>query len=173
MNRPWLAATLLLVTALAARAGDIPSEPRSLNSVAVPMRLTPALKSEKGFEAVEPWTAAFALRGGDRHAERELFSGAVHILMYESEDELIKLVKQPYDEFVYVIRGEAILTPEGHASQRFAPGDFFVVPKGFTGKWETRRHYRELVVIETKSDERANQYYFKGIPDPKENQPNP
>jgi uncharacterized cupin superfamily protein len=131
-----------------------------------PLSLTEALKASEGFVPMEPWPPGFALRGGNEHATRELYQGDLSVQLYESKDELVKLVHQPYDEFVYVIRGEAVLTPEGRAPRVFAPGEFFLVPKGFTGTWESRHDFRELIVIERKSLERAYEYYFRSLPEP-------
>jgi len=138
----------------------------AVNSSVTPSLLNVALNSSDGFEPQEPWGPTFAIKGGDQHAARSLFNGDISVELYESKDELIKLVKQPYDEFVYVVRGEAVLTPQGGKSMRFKVGDFFIVPKGFTGTWETLHDYRELIVIETTSVARAEKYYFKGLPDP-------
>ncbi len=53
------------------------------------------------------------------------------------------------EEFVYVVNGTATLTPTGGETQVFYSGDFFVVPEGFIGTWEsTGNHlYRELIAI--------------------------
>lgn len=53
------------------------------------------------------------------------------------------------EEFVYVVNGTATLTPTGGEPHIFYTGDFFVVPEGFTGTWEsTGNHlYRELIAI--------------------------
>ena len=53
-----------------------------------------------------------------------------------------------FDEFIHVLDGTLILTDkQGHA-QRFEAGDFLVMPKGFSGTWETLGNFRELVVME-------------------------
>ncbi len=54
----------------------------------------------------------------------------------------------PYDQFVVVLSGKSILTDETGTSQVFSVGDFFIVPKGFSGTWEEFGAYRELIVIE-------------------------
>ena len=41
------------------------------------------------------------------------------------------------DEFVYVLNGKAEVTPLEGEKQTFQKGDFFLVPKGFTGRWKT------------------------------------
>lgn len=42
------------------------------------------------------------------------------------------------DEFVYVLNGQAIVKSMDGKEYTFNKGDFFVVPKGFTGRWTTQ-----------------------------------
>jgi hypothetical protein len=53
----------------------------------------------------------------------------------------------PWDQFVVVLSGKAILTDSAGTAHSFVAGDSFVVPKGFTGTWQDFGVYRELVVI--------------------------
>lgn len=53
----------------------------------------------------------------------------------------------PFDEFVLVLSGKSVLTDASGKSQTFVAGDFFIVPKGFSGTWESFGVYRELIVI--------------------------
>ena len=63
-----------------------------------------------------------------------------------------------YDEFIYILEGGLILTPENGTPHEFGAGDSLVMPKGFTGTWEnTGDVYRELVVIEKKTWEQDMQ----------------
>ncbi len=57
----------------------------------------------------------------------------------------------PFDEFVYVLSGKAVLTDETGYAQAFVAGDAFVMQKGFSGTWEEVGVYREMVVIMTES----------------------
>ena len=41
-----------------------------------------------------------------------------------------------------------LLTDDGGSPQEFNVNDNFIVPKGFTGTWEMRGNFRELIVIE-------------------------
>jgi uncharacterized cupin superfamily protein len=50
-----------------------------------------------------------------------------------------------------VLNGQAILSVEGGISQTFKAGDSFIVPKGFTGTWEMKDNFRELIIIEKKA----------------------
>jgi len=59
----------------------------------------------------------------------------------------------PFDEFVYMYQGEAIVKPIDGPTQLFHAGDYFFAPKGFTGDWNINSgdhlHY-EFSVISTK-----------------------
>jgi hypothetical protein len=54
----------------------------------------------------------------------------------------------------------AILIPTGGSPQHFKTGDVFIVPKGFTGTWEARKGYRELMSIETNAYKKATERFF-------------
>jgi len=56
----------------------------------------------------------------------------------------------PHDEYIYVLSGELILTDTAGVERTYTVGDSLVLPKGFTGTWQTRGIFRELVVIERK-----------------------
>lgn len=62
----------------------------------------------------------------------------------------------PYDEFVWMLDGELVLTPKGGEAVSYGPGEGVVVPKGFVGTRETRGDYRELVIIETRAMNRVH-----------------
>ena len=44
----------------------------------------------------------------------------------------------PFDEFIYMYNGEAIVKPREGASQIFYAGDYFFAPKGYKGAWEVK-----------------------------------
>lgn len=59
----------------------------------------------------------------------------------------------PFDEFIYMYNGEAIVKPIEGAAQVFYSGDYFFAPKGFDGEWEVKGNHQihyELSVITTK-----------------------
>ena len=43
----------------------------------------------------------------------------------------------PLDELIYVINGQAVITLEDGTVQKFQKGEFFMIPKGFKGHFET------------------------------------
>ena len=81
-----------------------------------------------------------------------LHQGEVLIAVFESTPALIEIEEPfPYDEYVHVLEGELILTHIDGKKQTFKVGDSFLVPKGFLGTWDMTKHYREMVVVETKA----------------------
>lgn len=98
---------------------------------------------------LEPVTASWA------PPERELFNKVVYsgdkfdVSVWAGNSAKTQIKNMEYDEFVYVINGQATLTTQGGISNTFHTGDFFVVPKGFSGEWHSQgnRFYQELIVI--------------------------
>jgi uncharacterized cupin superfamily protein len=132
-----------------AAAADKPASSKA------PIALNDLMKSTGGFKTLPPWPKDMVKWGDKRHAMREVFVGEFAVDIYEASDGLVVLKDQPYDEFVHVVHGECILTPDGGKPRRFKAGDLFIVPKGFSGSWEGRAGFRELIVIETQAYERA------------------
>jgi uncharacterized cupin superfamily protein len=98
---------------------------------------------------LEPVTASWA------PPERQIFSRTVYSGKYFDVTVMAgstgKGVFRNYeiDEFVYVINGQATLTTDDGVSQTFRTGDFFMVPKGFSGEWHSQGnlYYQELIVV--------------------------
>ena len=98
---------------------------------------------------LEPVTASWAPK------DRELFSRVVYsgkkfdVTVMAGNTAKTQFKDYDVDEFVYVINGQATLTGEDGIAQTFHTGDFFVVPKGFSGEWHSQgnRYYQELIVI--------------------------
>jgi uncharacterized cupin superfamily protein len=120
-----------------------------------PIDLNPILASDEGFKPLPPWPKEMVLSGSKSHSSRPIFSREISVGMYKGTDELIKEDSHWVDEFVYLIHGDAILTPDGGKPHHFKAGDFFLVPKGFKGTWETRNGYKELVVVEASANDAA------------------
>ena len=87
--------------------------------------------------------------GRDSRAwSKNVYAGDIISSVFEAEPSKFEMEDIGFDEFIHVLDGTLILTDkEGHA-QQFEAGDFLVLPKGFSGTWETVGNYRELVVIE-------------------------
>ena len=69
--------------------------------------------------------------------------------VYESAPGRVHIDSARYDEFVYILEGRLILTPDHGGRYEFEKGDSLIVPMGYTGHWEMPEKYRELIVIDT------------------------
>ncbi|MEM6721479.1 MAG: cupin domain-containing protein [Bacteroidota bacterium] len=58
------------------------------------------------------------------------------------------------DEFVYVVNGQAIIKSISGKEFVFNKGDFFMVPKGFTGRWTTKGKYGNFLEVAVYSKKR-------------------
>ena len=98
---------------------------------------------------LEPMTTSWAA------PERELFSKTVYagkffdVTVMAGNTGKGKFKSYEIDELVYIINGQATLTGNDGVSQTFHTGDFFMVPKGFSGEWHSQgnRYYQELIVV--------------------------
>ena len=98
---------------------------------------------------LEPYSAPWATPG------RELFRKVVYegqhfdVTVMAGNTARTTFDSYPVDELVYVMNGQATLTPEGGEPQTFHTGEFFVVPKGFRGEWHSQgnKYFQELIVI--------------------------
>ena len=81
-------------------------------------------------------------------AMHNFHTGKITVSVYESEPSKVFINGSPYDEFVYILEGRLILTPEGGSAQEYKQGESLVVPKGYVGHWEMPEKYRELIVID-------------------------
>ena len=114
--------------------------------------LSVAIRSGQDLEPMNPWPAEMERTPTVAHAQGTWFDGQeITALVYEAEDGMIHFTDLPYDEFVFVLNGTAVLTTDGGEPQEFHTGDSFVAPRGWTGTWEFRKTYRELIVFEKKS----------------------
>ena len=86
-----------------------------------------------------------------RSWSKTAYAGDIVSVIMEAEPTKFEVEDVGFDEFIHVLDGTLILTDKDGHTQRFAAGDFLVLPKGFSGTWETLGNYRELVVIEAKT----------------------
>jgi uncharacterized cupin superfamily protein len=113
-------------------------------------------------QPVEP-TAADLEMVGDRDGWKavgttRLYEGEIIVEVYASPPAVVEISAPfPYDEFVWMLDGELVLTPVDGQAVTYGPGDAVLVPKGFLGTWETRGNYRELIIIEADAMERVHE----------------
>lgn len=147
-----LLAALLLFAAVAA------AEEEKIGAPA-PVRLDAEKLAGLGLEEFEPFPKEIVLSGRSKHSYHTFFSGEeVVVEVYEAEPAKLKIDEPwPYDEFIYLLSGKLVLTDARGEVAQFVAGESLVVPKGFLGIWEMQGKFRELVVIEKKAYERAEE----------------
>jgi uncharacterized cupin superfamily protein len=126
-----------------------------------PVRLNPELLEGKGLEPLVPWPVAMQLRPIATHRLVTWYAGEkLSSMVYDADDGLLQFTDLPYDEFVQILKGSATLTSADGTRHVFKAGDYFVAPKGWTGTWELKDGYRELITFETQSLEYAMATWF-------------
>lgn len=115
----------------------------------IPIRLDRGKLAGEGLEAMPPLPDEIRLKGIQNTSEALLFDGEFIAFVWQGDDGVLLIEDHPFDQFVHVLNGTAILTEKGGTSQEFNVGDSFVVPKGFSGTWEIRNEYRELMIFES------------------------
>ena len=115
-----------------------------------PVRLDRDKIAGLGLTAIPPDAFKDILVAGELNMRvATLFEGKeLHVSIFESTPAKTNHRKRPtdVDEFVYVLSGKLILTETNGTTHEFRPGDSLVLPVGYTGTWEMRGNYRELVV---------------------------
>lgn len=138
MKSRWLALFLLF--------SSLSGSAIAADDVIEPVLLDKAALSGLG---LDPVTASWA------PPDRELFSRVVYsgekfdVTVMAGNTARTRFESYEVDEFVYVINGQATLTDQHGFAQTFQTGDFFMVPKGFSGEWHSQgnRYFQELIVI--------------------------
>ena len=75
--------------------------------------------------------------------------GKILVAVYEAGPGRVYIDGAVYDEFVQILEGRLILTPDGGDPVEFNQGDSLVVPQGYKGYWHMPEKYRELIIINT------------------------
>ena len=133
-----LICALLLILASICNAQQVPK----------PFLIDKALLSGNGLEKI-----VLKDNPKKRFFQKRLFKGDdLSVFMVSSETGTNTFENFPIDEFVYMFNGEAIINSNTEREQHFYEREFFMAPKGITGKWHIEAgeylHY-ELSVIST------------------------
>lgn len=151
-----LALSITLEASLEAEEGK-PAAQKNLQ----PARLDKAYIEGRGLEQLAPWPKAMQLKQVASHRYKTLYAGEkLTVMVYEADDGVLQFTDLPYDEHVHLLSGTAILTSQDGRRHVFKAGDDFVAPKGWTGTWELRDGYRELITFETQSLNYAMKEWF-------------
>jgi uncharacterized cupin superfamily protein len=136
-------------------AFSIPATAFADDTVA-PARLDPDKIAGLGLTAVPPDAYKDILVGGELNMRvATLFEGKeLRVSIFESTPAKTNHRTRPtdVDEFVHVLSGKLILTEPNGKVHEYHPGDSLVLPVGYTGTWEMKGNYRELVVLMQKKD---------------------
>lgn len=93
--------------------------------------------------------------------QKNLFRGKdISIYVVSTESWTNKIKNFPFDEFVYMLHGEAEVRPDTGKVQQFYSGDYFFAPRGFTGEWEIKAgenlHYELSIIASRRADSLLN-----------------
>ena len=77
------------------------------------------------------------------------YAGKIFVAVYEAGPGRVYIDGAVYDEFVQILEGRLILTPDGGDAIEFKQGESLVVPQGYKGYWYMPEKYRELIIINT------------------------
>ena len=77
------------------------------------------------------------------------YAGKIFVAVYEAGPGRVYIDGAVYDEFIQILEGRLILTPDGGDAIEFKQGESLVVPQGYKGYWYMPEKYRELIIINT------------------------
>lgn len=106
----------------------------------LPIAIAASFLRGKGLTPGDP--AEFADSDEINQSDAEPASFSVHnfhtdklmVSIYETEPGRVRIEGLPYDEFIHVLEGRLILTPDADSqSYEFFKGDSLVVPRGYVG----------------------------------------
>lgn len=85
--------------------------------------------------------------------QKNLYRGTdLSVYIVSSQSWKSKMENFGFDEFIYMLNGQASIKPLKGKMQQFYTGDYFFCPKGFTGDWDIQageNYHYELSVITT------------------------
>lgn len=122
-------------------------------AVIAPLELNRRKLGGLDLAAEEAFIDPSSLLGGKSSPRGEVLFRGEELIVEVYEDDAYKMALTepfPHDEYIHILSGELILTDAAGVERTYTAGDSLVIPKGFTGIWQTRGIFRELVVIERK-----------------------
>ena len=76
-------------------------------------------------------------------------TGNIMVSVYGAGPGKVRIDGSVYDEFITILEGRLILTPDSGGEYEYKAGESLIVPKGYQGGWEMPERYRELIVVDT------------------------
>ena len=92
-----------------------------------------------------PWLTR--LTEPQRFSSHTFYDGKIKAAIYETEPGKVHIDGLPYDEYIHILEGRLILTPDGGEPVEFKTGESLLVPKGYVGSWDNPEKYREFIII--------------------------
>ena len=133
------------------RAFDVEFIPKIIHPITLDPTAISGLGLKKVTSSADPDRLLF---------QKRLYQGEeISVFVVASETKTAHWDDYSIEEFIYVINGRARLHPTGEAERFYYPGDFFWVPKGYQGEWETQggqSFYHELSVIANERTKASN-----------------
>ena len=128
------------------------SPPKAGSSAPAVLPLLANTLQQAELDSLPPWPEGVVITGANAHGQKVLHEGQLVSVLYGAEAALLEVgAPFPYDEYVFVVEGEVILTSKGGSPKTFGVGDSFLVPKGWMGTWDMPVKYREKIIVETKA----------------------
>lgn len=86
------------------------------------------------------------------YATREQYlsgAGAFRVAIWESGPGVLVTDSYPNDEYGRVLEGSLTITNADGSTADFGPGDSFVIPKGWSGRWHMKTRFKKQFVAYT------------------------
>lgn len=78
--------------------------------------------------------------------------GKHFVRIWESGPGILQTDGYPYDEYCLVVEGKLEITNKDGSTAVFVPGDSFVIPKGWQGKWNMKSKFKKQYIALTATE---------------------
>jgi len=105
-----------------------------------------------GLVASDPATASdegVSTEGTINSSSHLFFEGKISAYVFDVDPGKVRIDGLPYDEYIHILEGRLILTPDDGEKVEYKKGDSLILPEGYTGYWTMPEKYREFVIINT------------------------
>ena len=145
---------LLIIATLFSAENSMSQESLSVPSKITPIAIETSFLEGRGLTKVDmsEFDGENVKRDDDFTSEsykHDFYLGKILVAVYEAGPGRVYIDGAVYDEFVQILEGRLILTPDGGDPVEFKQGDSLVVPQGYKGYWHMPERYRELIIINT------------------------
>ena len=95
---------------------------------------------------------AISTEGTISSSSHLFFEGKISAYVFDVDPGRVRIDGLPYDEYIHILKGRLILSPDNSAEVEYKTGDSLILPEGYTGYWTMPERYREFVIINTVSE---------------------